>query len=224
VIAAAAYAVEAVALAILLVATGSSAGAPVVAVLRAGDSAREIVIATVEFGMALVAVLAGAAVVHAVAAGRTRSGGESGLDPARRWLVAGWSQGAAILVFLVAQANGIHELTSLVPMYALASVAVVLSGIDRGDGPTWRRPGAWAAVAGIVPWGVIAFAQIGAGAAVGEVPLVVRVVTLAALALVILGWLFAWRRMPVTSGRALVTMTAGLSAVVWLAAALIVLL
>lgn len=129
-------------------------------------------------------------------------------------LIAGWSQGAAILVFLIAQLNGIAELTSLVPLYAISATAVVLVGIDRGEDSTWRRSGAWAAVFGIVPWGVIAFAQIGATLTTGAPALGVRVVTLLGLAVAICGWVLAWRhRSPLPADVAL--MTAGVSVLVW---------
>ncbi|TDN90856.1 hypothetical protein EV279_0349 [Microbacterium sp. BK668] len=232
-LAAAAYGVEAVVLAIVLTTSGARAQAPVVATFRAGQDAVTAVIATVDLGYALVALLAGGAVAHALAAASARSEARaaaaqaSRTSPATRGtdalLVAGWSQGAAILTFLVAQANGIAELTSLVPIYAATGVAVVLVGIDPGTAPTWRRPGAWGAVVGIVPWGVIGFSQIGAGVAAGDVGIGVRAVTLAALAIVAVGWVCAWRRTPATSARALGTMTVGLSVVAWLAVAMLVL-
>ena len=132
----------------------------------------------------------------------------------RRVLAAGWSQGAGILVFLVARRNGIDEVSSLVPAFAIAAVAVLLQSIDPGpSSTTWRRPGAWAAAVGIVPWGVIGFTQIGAGIAGIAPPAGVRVLTLVALAVVVLGWWLGWR---MRDGRgAVAAMTVGVAAAAW---------
>ena len=138
-------------------------------------------------------------------------------------LSAGWSQGARILVFLVAQLNGISEVSSLVPLFAMTAVAASLMAIDPGpETSTWRRPAAWAAVLGIVPWGVIAVAQIGAGVAVRAPSAGVRVVTLLPLAVIAFGWLLGWRRRPdPPTSVDVVSMTVAVSAVVWALVALI---
>ena len=211
-----AYALQAVALWGVLVVTGAVSPLPVATTFRADALSETVTISTVDLGWALVTVLLGGAVTHAVAAVRSGKRPQKSPDatsgPA---LVAGWSQGSAIVVFLIAQLNGIVELTSLVPLYAITATAVVLVGIDRGGESTWRRPGAWAAAVGIVPWGVIAFAQIGATLTTAGPPLGVRVVTLLALAAATVGWVIAWRRHPAPRTAELVTMTVGVSIVVW---------
>ncbi|MFD1721328.1 hypothetical protein [Amnibacterium endophyticum] len=84
--------------------------------------------------------------------------------------------GAPIAVFLVAQLNGVRDLGALVLTYA-ATAAVVLVRSLPG-----RRPWSFAAMLGIVPWGVIAFHQVGATIAGGDVRLGVRVLTVLVLA------------------------------------------
>ena len=127
------------------------------------------------------------------------------------------------MVFLVAQLNGIVELTSLVPLYAITATAVILVGNDRGGEATWRRPGAWAAAVGIVPWGVIAFAQIGATLTTGGPSPGVRIVTLAALAVATVGWAIGWRRHPAPRTADLVAMTVAVALVVWSIVVLVIL-
>lgn len=210
-----AYAAQAAALAIVLLVTGAARPLPVIAVFRDGDDAASVAISSVDLGWALVALLAGGAVAHAASAVRAaRPDAASAASPVA--LIAGWSQGAAILVFLIAQLNGIAELTSLVPLYAITATAVVLVGLDDGRAAsTWRRSGAWAAVVGIVPWGVIAFAQIGATLTTGAPALGVRVVTLVGLAVAICGWVIAWRRRGSPRRADIAVMTAGVSALAW---------
>lgn len=227
-VAAVAYLVQAAVLTVLLIVTAARAPLPVIATFS--SDARTVVasIASVDLGWALVAVLAGGAVTHALVAASPRAAvaprpiaepdDGASLTRPRVMLVAGWSQGAAILVFLVARLNGIAEVSSLVPMYAIAATAVVLVGIDTGRATTWRRPGAWAAVVGIVPWGVIAFAQIGAGIAVGVPGLGVRIVTLLALAVAIYGWIITWRRPASIRTADVIAMTVGVSLVLWVTA------
>lgn len=84
--------------------------------------------------------------------------------------------GLPIAVLLVAQLNGVRDLGALVLTYA-ATAAVVLVRALPG-----RRPWSIAAMLGIVPWGVIAFHQIGATLAGGDVPVGVRVLTVLVLA------------------------------------------
>lgn len=110
-----------------------------------------------------------------------------------RWVE--YSQVAGIVAFLVAQLNGITEVTSLVPIYALgAGVALLLTLHDRRTGS--GRAGLWAfscgAAIAVVPWGVIAFAQIGgtlAGVGAGGL---VRLATVAALLGLTAVWVAVW--------------------------------
>jgi hypothetical protein len=68
---------------------------------------------------------------------------------------------------------------------------------------------------GIVPWGVIAFAQIGAGFAVGTMPVGVRIITLLALAVAVYAWWLAWREPASVRPPQVIAMTAAVAVVVW---------
>lgn len=97
-----------------------------------------------------------------------------------------FSQVSGIAVFLVAQLTGISDVTALVPLYAIAAGAPLFLVLHARDGDAWAF--AFGASLGIVPWGVIAFVQIGSGL-VGEGPsAIVRIVTLGMLALAIASW------------------------------------
>ena len=87
----------------------------------------------------------------------------------RRLVVVGAA--APIAVFLVAQVNGVRDLGALVLMYAATAATVLVRSIPG------RWPWSVAAMLGIVPWGVIAFHQVGALVAGGTVPIGVRTVT-----------------------------------------------
>lgn len=110
-----------------------------------------------------------------------------------RWVE--YSQVGGIVAFLVAQINGITEVISLVPIYALgAGVALLLVLHDRRSAP--GRAGllafSFGAALGVVPWGLIAFAQIG-GTVVGVgANALVRVVTVAALLGLTAVWVVVW--------------------------------
>lgn len=111
-----------------------------------------------------------------------------------RWIE--YSQVAGIGTFLVAQLGGITEVTSLVPIYALGAAGALFlivhdhrAATGRFGGPAFTLGSAVA----IVPWGVIAFAQITTLLAGFEVTASVRVVTLLVLAAsasvwVVTGW------------------------------------
>ncbi|RUR01768.1 hypothetical protein [Labedella endophytica] len=211
------YAAQAVALAVVLIITTRTSALPVEANFRDGTRLLTSPIGTVDLGWALVAVLLGGAATHALAA-------VSATHPhAARpgvLVMAGWSQGLGIVVFLVAQSNGIVDAAALVPLFALSAGAVCLLAVDDGSATGWRRPAAWAAVIGIVPWGVIAFAQIGVTITLGSPPLGVRVVTLAALAVAALSWWIAWRRPRAARPTDTAIMTVAVSVLAWALVAL----
>jgi heme A synthase len=93
-----------------------------------------------------------------------------------------WAAGAAapIVLFLVARVNGLAEAMALVLVYACAAGGVLLRSLHRSGGDP--KPLRWWAVLGIVPWGVVAFTQIGAGATGAPPDASVRVLTLVVLA------------------------------------------
>lgn len=211
------YAAQAVALAVVLLITTRVSAFPVEASFRDGDQVVTSPIGMVDLGWALVAVLLGGAATHALAA--VSATHPQAARPGHL-VLAGWSQGLGIVVFLVAQSNGIVDAATLVPLFALSAGAVCLLAVDDGSASGWRRPAAWAAVIGIVPWGVIAFAQIGVTITLGSPPLGVRVVTLVALAVAALSWWIAWRRPRSARPTDTAVMTVMVSALAWALVAL----
>lgn len=110
-----------------------------------------------------------------------------------RWIE--FSQTSGIVVFLVAQLNGITEVTSLVPLYALGAASVLLLVLhDRRTDE--GRAGLWAfsfgTVVAIIPWGVVAFAQIGGTLAGVGGSVLVRVATVLALLGIAAVWFGPW--------------------------------
>jgi len=111
-----------------------------------------------------------------------------------RWIE--YSQLAGVGTFLVAQLNGITEVTSLVPIYALGAAGALFLIVHDHRAATGRFGGpafALGSAVAIVPWGVIAFAQITTLIAGVEIAASVRVVTLLALVAsasvwVVTGW------------------------------------
>lgn len=105
-----------------------------------------------------------------------------------------WASGAAapIVLFVVARLNGLVDAMALVLVYASSAGGVLLRSLHRpGGSPAALR---WWSVLGVVPWGVVAFEQIGAGlAGIGPGP-AVRVLTLVVLAASIAEFVLAYRR------------------------------
>lgn len=126
-----------------------------------------------------------------------RSRRRASLDEDRhlaRWIE--YSQAGGVVAFLVAQVNGISEVTSLVPIYALgAGVALLLVLHDRrtATGRAGLPAFSFGAAIGVVPWGVIAFAQIGGTVAGVGADALVRIVTVAALLGLAAVWVVVWR-------------------------------
>jgi len=96
-----------------------------------------------------------------------------GLHGHRRLVVVGAA--LPIAVFLVAQLNGVRDLGALVLVYAATAATVLMRSVPG------RWPWSIAAMLGIVPWGVIAFHQVGALLAGGSVPVGVRTLTILVL-------------------------------------------
>jgi hypothetical protein len=105
-----------------------------------------------------------------------------------------WAAGAAspVAVFLVARLNGLAEAAALILVYAATGGGVLLRSLHRpGGGPAPLR---WWSVLGIVPWGVIAFTQIGSGLVGSPPSAAVRVLTLVVLAASIAEFVVVYRR------------------------------
>ena len=152
-------------------------------------------IADVNLGVAVVILLALSAllrfaVLTPVLAGRYQRGLVAGRNSI--WWVE-YSQVAAISVFLIAQLNGVTEIGTLVALYAITAGATLFLALqEREPSHGSLRPFVYGAMVGIVPWGIIAFYQIGAGAR-GDAPeLFVRTVTLSLLVVAALVWTNAW--------------------------------
>jgi len=161
------------AIAVVLLLSGTS---PVLLPVTA-DFGGGIQLTAVNLGVAAVTLLVFSALCRAIDAVRP--------SPVIRWVE--WSQVSGIVVFLVAQLNGVTDVAALVALYAItagASLFLVLH--ERAAESTW--PFSFGAAVAIVPWGVIAFYQVGAIVAGGDPPLLVRVLTIALLLLAAAYW------------------------------------
>ncbi|HOB57932.1 MAG TPA: hypothetical protein PKG61_09805 [Rhodoglobus sp.] len=170
-IAATLLAAQTIAVALLL--SGTS---PVLLPVTA-DFGGGIQLTAVNLGVAAVTLLVFSALCRAIDAVRP--------SPVIRWVE--WSQVSGIVVFLVAQLNGVTDVAALVALYAItagASLFLVLH--ERAAESTW--PFSFGAAVAIVPWGVIAFYQVGAIVAGGDPALLVRVLTIALLLLASAYW------------------------------------
>lgn len=136
-----------------------------------------IQLTSVNLGAAAVTLLVFSALCRAIDAVRP--------SPVIRWVE--WSQVSGIVVFLVAQFNGVTDVAALVALYAItagASLFLVLH--ERAAEAKW--PFSFGAAVAIVPWGVIAFYQVGAIVVGGDPALLVRVLTIALLLLASAYW------------------------------------
>ena len=98
---------------------------------------------------------------------------------ATRWIEFAFS--SSITIFLVAQLNGITDIGALVLSYAITSGMTLFSVLqERSDPPGTKQmlPLWFGAAVGIVPWGVVAFHQVGALIEGNPPTVIVRVITL----------------------------------------------
>lgn len=162
-------------------------------------------ISHVDLGVAMVVVLALSAVAWALS-----SRWSGALDPLLT---------TPITLFVIAQLNGIQDVGALVGVYALASAGVLFAVVQQRDeqatGGSRVALGLGSAV-GIVPWGIVAFHQVGAGIVGHPLPGIVVVVTLMALVAAVAEFVATWRRQFVAAA---VLRAAGLSLVAWLVVA-----
>jgi len=152
-----------------------------------GGAGERVELSQVDVGVAVVVLcvlVAGARLAVVIPTVFTRlSGRLRSNDHAARWTEFAFT--SSITVFLVAQLNGISDIGALVVIYAITSGMTLFSVLQerttvRSGHPL--LPLAFGTMVGIVPWGVIAFNQVGAGV-VGDGPTVIlRVITLAMLA------------------------------------------
>jgi hypothetical protein len=162
-------------------------------------------LSNVDLGIAMVVVLALTAVAWAMPA---RWSGA--LDPLLT---------TPITLFVIAQLNGIRDVGALVGVYALASAGVLFAVVQRRDERSTdgsRVALGLGSAVGIVPWGIVAFHQVGSGIVGHPFPGIVVVVTLTALAAAIAEFVATWRRRPVAAS---LLRAAGFSLVAWLVVA-----
>ena len=207
-----------VALAVFVIVAAHPVALPVEAhFLGAG----QVELARVQLGVGVVVLaLWGAAFRFAPAtpafAARSRAGLTAGRSMSR-WIE--YSQVSAIAVFLIAQLNGIAELGTLVALYAITAASTIFLALHERGGS--RMPFVFGAAVGIVPWGIIAFYQVGASVAShagfwDAVPLAVRIITIGELACAAAAWVIAYRaarglgvwRSPLAAERAFALITA----------------
>jgi hypothetical protein len=154
----------------------------------AGMPPEIVAVPAVDAGMAAVVVLAIAALARLVAATpmvHTLRAETSvlGRNPLR-WIE--YAATSAIMIFVIAQLNGITEVSTLVLIYTLQSASVILLWLQERLGAASRsvQPFVFASVVGIVPWGIMALHVLAPGATSGyDQPLWVRVFTVSMLLL-----------------------------------------
>lgn len=191
--------VEAGALTAVLVATGGRVPLPVVVGLRGASGVTDrLQLGQVDAAAAAILLLGLTGLARLVLlAGPLRRRRDAALALNRhgaRWLEFAFT--SAIRVFLVAQLNGVAELGALVPIYAITSGLALCSVLQERVTVTAGHPMlplCVGAAMGIVPWGVIAFHQSGAGV-VGDGPApIVRLITLTMLAAAFVFFIAQWR-------------------------------
>ncbi|CAN5158666.1 hypothetical protein BH09ACT2_BH09ACT2_01960 [soil metagenome] len=182
--------IEAIALWILLATAPTRVLLPIALDLAADPHRFELVHLDLGFGAVVLCLLVGVARLLAITPGifPIYSAQASRDRHPARWIEFAFS--SSIVVFLVAQLNGITDIGTLVLSYAATSAMTLFFVLEeRGPRPATERmlPLWFGAAIGIVPWGVIAFHQI-AGLLVGQPPSGLgRVITL-----VMLGFSFAF--------------------------------
>jgi hypothetical protein len=182
-------------------------------------------ISHVDLGVAMVVVLALSAVAWALSARSSGGLSSGGSSSGRGALSSRWSGAldplltTPITLFVIAQLNGIQDVGALVGVYALASAGVLFAVVQQRDeqatGGSRVALGLGSAV-GIVPWGMVAFHQVGAGIVGHPLPGIVVVVTLVALVAAVAEFVATWRRQLVAAS---VLRAAGSSLVAWLVVA-----
>lgn len=135
-----------------------------------------IPIASVDLGLAAVVLLVFAAVCRTVKPG-----------PLARWIE--WSQVSGVVVFLLAQLSGITDIAALVALYALTAGSVLFLALhERSPSDASRWSFSFGAAVAVVPWGIIAFYQIG-GLIVGSDPgVATRILTVVLLLIASAYW------------------------------------
>ncbi|MBC7725366.1 MAG: heliorhodopsin HeR [Burkholderiaceae bacterium] len=186
-------ALQAAAIIVILAVTGARQTARVTVDLA---GAGRHTLTAVDLGPAVVTLLLIVAVFRALMSGPFAArylAAVHGNRHTARWVE--FSLTSSIIVFLVALLNGIGDVAGLVPLYALTSGMTLMSVLQERD-IRFGHPRLalqFGAAIGIVPWGVIAFHEIGAGLLGGGPSVVVRVITLVTLAAALVAAVTQWR-------------------------------
>ena len=193
--------VQAVAVAVLVllssplllpVVLSNPAGAP-----GAQLAPERVLVASVNLGIGAIVVLLLPAIHHLLVASpvlapRYRAAIQLERNPIR-WVELSLS--SSIMLFLVAQLNGIVDLATLVLIYVAQSALVVLLWLQERLGTPARtlQPFIFASMIGIVPWGAIALHVLAPGATSGyDQPGWIRVLTVTLLLLFFLFGIVQW--------------------------------
>jgi hypothetical protein len=158
-----------------------------------GAAAPRVILARVDVAQGVLWVLAitavGALLPLVPAYSRRWSAGLAAQHNYGRWLEFSFT--SSIIVFLLAQLNGIRDIAALVAIYSLNSAMILFGWLqERYESPASRRGGAgllpyiFGCIVGIVPWGIIAWYVIEPGSGHGiTTPIAVQIITLVMLAL-----------------------------------------
>jgi hypothetical protein len=154
----------------------------------AGLPAERVLLESVNVGIGAVVVLLLPAVHHLLVASPVLATRYRGAVDARRnpirWVELSLS--SSIMLFLLAQLNGISDAATLVLIYVSQSALVILLWLQErvGTPAGTLQPFVFASAIGIVPWGVIALHVLAPGAGSGyDQPGWIRVLTVILLIL-----------------------------------------
>jgi hypothetical protein len=154
----------------------------------AGLPPETLAVTSVSIGIGAVVVLLLAAVMHLLVASPLLSARyiraiEQQRNPIR-WVEL--STSSSIMVFLIAQLNGITNVSTLVLIYTAQSALVLFLWLQERVGTPARtlQPFVFACAIGIVPWGIIALHVVAPGASNGyDQPVWIRIITVTLLLL-----------------------------------------
>ncbi|MGV8969822.1 MAG: heliorhodopsin HeR [Microbacteriaceae bacterium] len=147
-----------------------------------------VAVTAVDVGVGAVVVLVLAALMHLLVVSpllekRYRAAIDLRRNPIR-WVEL--STTSAIMVFLLAQLNGVTNLSTLVLVYVVQSALVILLWLQEKLGTPARtlQPFIYATMVGIVPWGIMALTVLAPGASSGfDQPVWIRALTVVMLVL-----------------------------------------
>jgi hypothetical protein len=187
---------QAVVIAVIIARSHTQVLLPVVLHSRGNDGTTPL--GRLDLGMAVIVLCALVALARLVVVvppvfPRYSAGAQSNRHSAR-WIEFAFS--SSIVIFLVAQLNGISDIGTLVLSYAITSGMTLFTVLqERSPRAASARmlPLWFGAAIGIVPWGVIAFHQVAALLSGQPPSALVRVITLTMLAFSFAFFVSHWR-------------------------------